>query len=196
MIFKKFEIWVLFATNWGLFFDTISSALAWTVSFVEFRIGPDSSPRTLAKVYWATFNAAISSAFFITTFRYMLLRIELNDISKVAGDVMAHVINSVLMFCLLITSRHPMRLLHFYIPAIFCIVYMLFTLIYYKAGGLSPFDTVWIYPVLDWSQPRRTSLWAVISTCSIIVIHFVVVGITLGRDALTKQYTNPPVQVP
>lgn len=192
----KFGLWFIFMTHWGLLFNTISAALAWTVSVVEFLKGPDSSPTSLVKLYWSVFNATISVAFFITAFYWAMLTdmdVEVDYALDPVLDVFVHGINSVLMFCLLITSRHPVRLLHFYIPLILGIIYMLFSVIYYAAGGLSPFGTAWIYPMLDWSNPGPTILLSVGSALLIVVIHFIVVGMTLGRDALTKRCREPRV---
>ncbi|KAJ8735752.1 hypothetical protein PYW07_007372 [Mythimna separata] len=192
----NFGHWFIFMTHWGLVFNTISAALAWLISVVEFLRGPDSSPTTLVKLYWSVFNATISVAFFITGFYWALLTdltVEADYALDPVLDVFVHGINSVFMFCLLITSRHPTRLLHFYIPLILGISYMLFSVIYYAAGGLSPFGMVWIYPMLDWSKPGPTILLSFGSAVMIIVIHFIVVGMTLAREALTKRFREPTV---
>ncbi|KAJ8736156.1 hypothetical protein PYW08_006812 [Mythimna loreyi] len=193
LIVIRFDHWILFVTHWGLVLNTIASALACAVSLMEFHKGPNSNPKTLVKLYWASFNTAASSALFITIFRYLFVTLKLINVISYVGDVMAHVMNSVLMVCLLVSSRHPTRLLHFYFSLIFGMVYALFTIIYYLTGGLSPFNTTHIYPNLDWARPGETTIWTVFSMCSIIAFHIVVVGITLGRDALTKKCRNPTV---
>lgn len=53
-------------------------------------------------------------------------------------DVMLHGVNSLVMFVELIFSAHPSRLLHVMQPLYFAGAYMLFTVIYYFAGGVDP----------------------------------------------------------
>ncbi|KAJ8736157.1 hypothetical protein PYW08_006813 [Mythimna loreyi] len=189
----KFGHWFIFMTHWGLLFNTISALLAWLISVSELFNGPDSNPNKLVKVYWTVFNASISIAFFITAFYWILLTgiVEADYALDPVLDVFIHGINSVFMFCLLITSRHPTRLLHFYIPLILGIIYMLFSVIYYAAGGRSPFNTHWIYPMLDWEKPGPTILLSVGSAFSMIVLHCIVVAMTLCRDALTRRFREP-----
>ncbi|CAH0695397.1 unnamed protein product [Spodoptera exigua] len=150
----------------------------------------NSSINTLVKWYWVSFNSTITIAFFITAFYWTLLS-DNEEITQELDfdpvlDVFVHGINSVVMFCLLVTSRQPTRVLHFYVPLTLGIVYMLFSLLYYFFGGLNPFGGVWIYPMLDWSEPGPTILLVVISALLMIVVHFVVVSMTLIRDAVTK----------
>ncbi|XP_022821949.1 protein rolling stone-like [Spodoptera litura] len=181
--------WFIFMTHWGLLFNALATGLACAVSGVKLFTGLDSSISTLVKVYWVSFNSTITIAFFITAFYWTLL----SDDDLLADyafdpvlDIFVHGINSVVMFCLLVTSRQPTRILHFYVPLALGIVYMVFSLLYYFLGGLSPFGTVWIYPMLDWSDPGSTIVLVIISALLMIVLHFVVVSMTLIRDAVTK----------
>lgn len=53
-------------------------------------------------------------------------------------DVMVHAINSVVMVVELVCSAHPSRLLHIMQPLYFAAAYMIFTVVYYFAGGTDP----------------------------------------------------------
>ncbi|PZC75543.1 hypothetical protein B5X24_HaOG205970 [Helicoverpa armigera] len=187
--------WFIFMTHWGLLVNTVASVLAFSVSLAELIKGEDSTPPTLVKCYWLCYNTAITIAFFITIFYWSLLTdvVEGDYALNKVLDVFIHGINSVLMFFLLATARHPHRLMHFYIPVLFGIIYMIFSIIYYFAGGLSPFGTNWIYPMLDWSKPGETVLMVVGTAILIIVIHLIVTAMTVGRDALTKKYRDTTV---
>ena len=54
-----------------------------------------------------------------------------------ALNVFVHGTNSVAMFIELCIVAHPTRLLHCYWPSMFGIIYIIFSIIYFAAGGLS-----------------------------------------------------------
>lgn len=53
-------------------------------------------------------------------------------------DFFLHGMNSIIMFILFMTSRHPTRLMHFYFVLCIGVIYLAFSGIYYAAGGLDP----------------------------------------------------------
>lgn len=55
----------------------------------------------------------------------------------IAQDFLTHAVNSVLMLLLLITSRTSFRILHFYLPVGIGLLYLIFSAIYYAAGGIN-----------------------------------------------------------
>lgn len=46
--------------------------------------------------------------------------------------------------------------MHFYQPLVFVLSYVVFSIVYWAAGGLSPFGQPYIYAILDWEKPYRT----------------------------------------
>uniref|UniRef100_A0A2A4JV90 Protein rolling stone-like n=1 Tax=Heliothis virescens TaxID=7102 RepID=A0A2A4JV90_HELVI len=180
----------IFMTRWGLYVNTITSFLACCVSLTELFRGSNTTPAVLVKAYWLCYNISSTLAFFITIFYYSFL----TEVAAEGGyevnpvvDLLLHGINSVLMFCLLITSRHPHRLMHFYIPLLFAIIYVIFSVIYYFAGGMSPIGTHWIYPQLDWEKPGEAMILIVAVALVLSVLHMVVALMTLCRDAITRR---------
>lgn len=67
-----------------------------------------------------------------------------------------HIINSVYVLIDLWVVASPLRILHFYIPFIYLTIYLIFTLIYYYAGGLTPDGKSAIYPIMDWENLQVT----------------------------------------
>lgn len=67
--------------------------------------------------------------------------------------------NSVFVILDLMVSATPIRLLHFYQPIMYLAIYVLFSVIYYLAGGLTYDGSSYIYPVLDWTKPGDTTLF-------------------------------------
>ncbi|XP_026319578.1 protein rolling stone-like isoform X2 [Hyposmocoma kahamanoa] len=103
-------------------------------------------------------------------------------------DFFLHGMNSIIMFILLMTSRHPIRLMHFYFVLCIGIIYLAFSGIYYAAGGLDPLGNHYIYPTLDWKLPGQTAIMAVVAAVSLIVVYLLVVALGAIRDALTGNF--------
>lgn len=45
--------------------------------------------------------------------------------------------------------------------------------------------------MLDWAEPGMTILVTAGSAILIVVIHFIVAAMTVGRDAVTKRFQTP-----
>ncbi|OWR43541.1 hypothetical protein KGM_215655 [Danaus plexippus plexippus] len=103
-----------------------------------------------------------------------------------ALDILIHAVNSVLMLVLLFTASHPSNLLHFYFAIILAVIYVIFNVIYYFAGGTDPFGNAFIYPVLDWSNPGVAGITVVFSAILIIILHIIVTLMTEARDAIAR----------
>ncbi|CAB3241030.1 unnamed protein product [Arctia plantaginis] len=141
------------------------------------------------KTYWIFINIATPIAFFITIFYWIFLAdIGTDGASSInlVLDLFIHLVNSLLMLALVLVSRHPVRILHFYWPVGVAIIYMIFTIIFHFAGGLSPFGTSYIYPMLNWDEPGITVVVVLGSALGLIIMQILVVIITLARDRLTR----------
>ncbi|KAI5644967.1 protein rolling stone-like [Phthorimaea operculella] len=189
----NFGLWFIFLTNWGVFIDTVASFFAVVVSLHVYRKGPfdPSSPLPwYVKAFWASYDIAVMMSFFITAYYFALLRMDYSEFGAwdIANDVLTHGANSVLMFFLLMTSRLPSRVLHFIYPVCFALVYVIFSLIYYLAGGKSPFDEHYIYPFLDWERLELTIPATIVTAILIILMHELVVGMASFRNWLSKGY--------
>lgn len=53
-------------------------------------------------------------------------------------DVFTHGVNSIIMFLLLFTSNISVYFVQFLFPFALMVIYMVFTIIYYYAGGTNP----------------------------------------------------------
>ncbi|XP_014356575.2 protein rolling stone [Papilio machaon] len=188
-----FGYWPIFLTHWGLILNTIEAAFGVIVSARAYLRGPIDAtfglPRYV-KMYWAMTNIATVVAFFITVFYWSFLTGEVaedSDMNKTV-NVFVHAVNTVLMLSMLLSSRQPLNLLHVYQSVSVPLIYLIFSLIYYYAGGTNPLTGgSYIYPPLDWSQPGIASITVVLSLVLLIVIHAVCVLLTFGRDALGRR---------
>ena len=109
------------------------------------------------KLSWLLFNINISIAPLVTVVYWSLL----HDFSDSAGrdplgfgtNVNIHAINSVLMILDLFVSAYPVRIVHCVYAIAYGVVYVVFSLIYWAAGGVNPYNgEPAIYPVLDWEN--------------------------------------------
>ena len=89
-------------------------------------------------------------------------------------NITTHAVNVayvVLEFCI---SGIPVRILHFYQIFIFGLVYCIFTVIYWMAGGTNNHGKPYIYSVLDYGEdPGKAALWVVLIHIAVVLVHCV-----------------------
>jgi len=88
----------------------------------------------LHQMAWAMSSTAQVNAFFITVFYWSLLYGGNNSY----WNTFAHALNSIVVLLDLGTAAKPWRLEHVYWPVCFGLWYLIFSLVYYGAGGLDP----------------------------------------------------------
>ncbi|XP_047985637.1 protein rolling stone-like [Leguminivora glycinivorella] len=191
-VLSSHGFWWIYLTHWGIVANALTATFAFAISLKVYFSGPIESTFGLPwyiKLYWFLFNASVPVAFMITLFYWTFISGAF-DIPglNVTLDVFVHGINSVMMVLLLISARHPTRLLHFHHTVGFGIFYLIFNIIYYYAGGLDPNGNVWVYPMLDWSNPGPTVLVVVGVAIGLIILHCVVVLIALCRNHFSRRF--------
>ncbi|XP_034834767.1 protein rolling stone-like [Maniola hyperantus] len=186
--------WPIYLTHWGLVFITVASGFGFVVAVIAYLQGSIDDTFGLPwyiKVYWASYNIAIPLAIFITIFYWIFLANASEDFAvNFVLDMFIHAVNSILMLILLFSARQPSNALHFYFLIVLSIIYIIFTVIYYAAGGTDPFGNPFIYPVLNWSDPGAAVLMIIISIVLVTIIHFITVLLSLARDALGRTCRN------
>ncbi|CAH2231659.1 protein rolling stone-like [Pararge aegeria] len=186
--------WPIYLTHWGLVFITVACGFGCAICYTAYTQGSIDDAFELpwyVKVYWVSYNIAIPLAFFITIFYWVFLANATQDFAvNFVLDIFIHAVNSVLVLILLLTARHPTNALHFYFLIVLSVIYIIFTVIYYVGGGTDPFGNVFIYPVLDWSNPGPSVVMMIISIVMVTIIHFITVLLTLARDALGRSCQN------
>ncbi|XP_038207725.1 protein rolling stone-like [Zerene cesonia] len=181
--------WPIYLTHWGIAVNMICTGFAFAVSvlaYIKQPYGDDFKLPWLVKVYWVSSNIAIPLSFFITIFYWGFLSGELEFAIDKVLDIFIHAINSVVMLLLLITARQPVYILHFYHVVLFALIYLLFSVIYYAAGGTDMLGNPFVYPMLDWSNPGIAVLTGVFSAVLIIILHFLISLIVVGRNAFSR----------
>lgn len=99
-------------------------------------------------------------------------------------DVQTHGITLVYVMLNLALTGMPVRIYHLIYPFFFAVLYTVFTVIYYYAGGVSKNGKRYVYKgVLDWADPNTSLTWiSILSFAGIPVIHVLLVyGLHLLR---------------
>ncbi|CAH2050722.1 unnamed protein product, partial [Iphiclides podalirius] len=188
---------LLYMTHWGLLLILIESFFGIIAAGKNYCELSDMKPALpwYLKGYWILYNISIPVAFLITVFYWAILNTSVKKINYAPNpvlDVMLHGVNSLVMLVELTMSGHPSRLLHIMQPLYFALVYLIFTLTYYIAGGLDPWGHVFIYPVLDWSKPEQTLVVAVLTGLFLALMHVLAVAIATARDLIARRcFTTP-----
>ncbi|KOB74293.1 Uncharacterized protein OBRU01_09365 [Operophtera brumata] len=190
----RFGFWFIYLSNWGLLLIVLTMAFSTSVcGYVYFKRPIDATFGLpwYVKTYWVLYNITIPVAFLITVFYWGVLKtstsVHVNYAPNPILDVMVHGINSVVMLVELICSAHPSRLLHIMQPLYFAAAYMLFSVIYYFAGGTDPWGNPFIYPVVDWSKPGQTMVVITLTGLFLALMHLLTVAVATGRDAIVSR---------
>ncbi|XP_049877612.1 protein rolling stone-like isoform X1 [Pectinophora gossypiella] len=185
--------WFIYVTHWGYILVALSTGFGAAVSACVYFNRPIDATFGLpwyVKTYWVLYNITIPVAFLVTIFYWGVLRSSVKKLNYAPNpvlDIMLHGVNSAVMLVELLCSAHPSRLLHIMQPLYFAGVYVLFTIIYFFAGGLDPWGNPFVYPVMDWSKPEQTLIVVTLTALFLGLIHLIVVGIASLRDLIAKR---------
>jgi len=109
------------------------------------------------KLLWALCNTNYSLAVMITLVYWITLYTperHFLDFENFSGHLLIALFNVVDIFI----SNRPWRLLHFVHPIIFGGIFGIFSVIYFLAGGTNYYFEPFVYHIIDWAHPARTTL--------------------------------------
>ena len=117
------------------------------------------------QVTWLLYNVAFSAGILVTVFYWAFV------LEGTPGflDVSAHALNSVVILIEFFLGRVPIRLLHAIYTMFYCTVYVIFTVIYWKAGGLNAEDETYIYEDVDYDKNSAGEILAMVLPAVLIV---------------------------
>ncbi|XP_011567957.3 protein rolling stone [Plutella xylostella] len=184
--------WLIYMTHWGLLINTLAAGCGVYVSLRGYFGEPAESGFELpwyVKTYWVLHNAAVTMALLISIFYWAFLTDSAEGqeyaVDKVL-DYFIHAVNSVAMLLLLLSGRQEFRVMHVLHALAFATIFLLFSLIYYAAGGTNGLGNDFIYPTMDWSRPGFSALNSVLTVIMIVLIHLLVVAVAAARDGLGR----------
>ncbi|CAH2231657.1 jg19476 [Pararge aegeria aegeria] len=176
-----------------------STGFAVATSARVYLYGPISADLNLpwyVKTFWVLHNVSVPVAFLITVFYWTLLyNVDFQEEMDRGLDIAVHAVNTLIMMLMLMSSSHPTRFLHMIHPFLFALTYVVFSAVYYLAGGINPLGDPWIYPVVNWSDPGPTILVVFVTGLLLVSLHFITIGLSAARDALANRIIRPSVTV-
>ncbi|XP_019642092.1 PREDICTED: protein rolling stone-like [Branchiostoma belcheri] len=186
---------LIFLTQWAYIVLTLHIVVSAGLCFADYYMyyssrsqrgeaASDDNPLPwYYKLYWILYNVAFCSGICVTLLYWILLR---GDNS--AGSILTHSVNSVTIVIDVMLSGLPCRLLHFVYPSTFGLVYIIFSVIYWAAGGTGLYDYPFIYPYLDYGG--RPDLAAIVAVLGVLVAvplcHCIVFALALVRETLVR----------
>ncbi|XP_050413775.1 protein rolling stone [Patella vulgata] len=187
--------WFIYLTNWTYFMLTVETIVE-AIILIYVRIwrkdivqGLNKDMPWFLKLLWILYNIATTASFIVTALYWSMIFKASKGVNPVSLAV--HGINSVYVFLNLFITAVPNRILHFYQPVIYGIIYTVFTAVYHAANGTNMRDQPYVYSVLNWDKPTKTIIMAIISTfIAIPIMHLFVYLLYFIRVSVYHQCRN------
>ena len=127
----------------------------------------------------------------VTVIYWSLLRAPI----PILLDLSLHAFPCILGFIDVILTPVPVKLQHAVYPMAYGVVYVIFTLIYWAAGGTDPNGNTGIYPgLLDWEDPGTTCITIACSMVAVIISQVILWGIYKIKMTIIKRTGSTPVE--
>ncbi|XP_051159726.1 protein rolling stone-like isoform X1 [Leptopilina boulardi] len=171
------HLWGIYLTNWDLvlglmqsFFGALIVTRRWKLQkCCDFNaINLELSP--LLKSYWFLYVVTCTLALSVTIIYWSVIynpQIHSVDIL----NILLHVFNSILMIVDMCMVKIPIFLFSAWWCLIVALLYVLFSIIYYAAGGVDKLGNHFIYAILDWKKPMRTVIVCLVVTIFLLIVH-------------------------
>ncbi|XP_050682070.1 protein rolling stone-like [Leptidea sinapis] len=183
--------WLVFLTNWGILFVFLMTISGLSVSIMSARKKlSDASSGDLpwyVSSYWLIYNVITTVAIMITGLYWILLYnpdASEEDVNFWL-DLSTHGFNSCIVFIELMVSRTPLRFVHIYQPLTVGLWYLVFSVIYYFAGGTDEIGNPYIYSVLNWQEPDQCMTLAAVSLGGVFAVFTSLWLLTIFRDKVS-----------
>lgn len=99
--------------------------------------------------------------------------------------IQLHGVNAVLVFLDLALSRVPYQLLHFPYSTVYTAAYIIFSVVYWGAGGVNHIGQPYIYSVLDYGGQPISALFAILIVFAPIAAFLALFVLALLRDVVS-----------
>lgn len=175
-----YDKWLIYLTNWDMLLGVIQALIGGILVSKRWRLQkvPGFNPCGLKlgfteRFYWFLYVVTTNMAIGVTiTYWVTVYNPEINHLDPL--NIMLHVCNSVLMLIDFFVTSIPFRLRNFWWCLSVVVFYLIFSVIYYAAGGLDKHDYHYIYKILDWKKPALTSLVCAGGLTFVTVLHCVI----------------------
>lgn len=185
--------WLIFVTHWAYTLLCVYFLWAAVITLLcQQDIDSDANNEAplpwYMRVQWFLFNTGITAALTITI-GYWALIFDPDDPDFVvdAISISVHAINTLMAVIEIFLSAIPVRILHMIYPMIFGVIYVIFSVIYWAAGGREPYNNGnFVYEVLDYGNEPGTAVGAALGMVLVVlpVMHTIVWALSKLRDKL------------
>ncbi|KAL1492820.1 hypothetical protein ABEB36_011002 [Hypothenemus hampei] len=192
--------WPIYLTNWGftlIMLQNLLNSIMLIVSLISEKVINKSDLKEkivrIYPVYWA-FNIISTPVAFTISIIYWTLIFGAEGATFTAMNFIVHGLNSIITIIDLCVVCHPIKIFHFIYPLLFALSYTIFTIIFYIAGGTTKTGSRYIYPILKWDQPGKTTGICAGVMGLMIVLHLFTFGIYRARIKLFDRFVRPRIK--
>lgn len=195
--FYMYDKWPIYLTNWDVTLGFTQALIGGILVSKRWRLQrsvPEFDPCRLKlespeRLYWFLYVITTNIAIGVTVSYWLTVyNPKMHQLDPL--NIMMHVCNSVLMVIDLFVTSIPFRLRNFWWCLSVVVLYLIFSLIYYVAGGLDRNGYHYIYKILDWKRPARTLLVCAGGLTFVTVLHCVTCMLAEARDRLYHKVTK------
>ncbi|XP_017790762.1 PREDICTED: protein rolling stone-like [Habropoda laboriosa] len=185
-----YDKWLIYLTNWDLVLGLCQALLGgflvsrrWKQQKVS-----DFDPSTLVlgsidRVYWFLYVVTTTTAFGVTiTYWCSIYDPSIHHLDPL--NIMLHVCNSILMVIDFCVTSIPFRLRNFWWCLTIVFFYVIFSIVYYLAGGLDKNGYHYIYKIIDWKKPLQTTLVCIGEAIFITILYSLMCFLERLKDKL------------
>lgn len=106
-------------------------------------------------------------------------------------DFLVHGLNVIMSISDIFIGKRPCNMSHFYQPLAALVPYVIFSVIYWAAGGRRENGISFIYPVLNWENLELTAPFLVIGlTIGLPLVHGLIWTLHLLRDRILTRFNE------
>jgi len=143
---------------------------------------------TFLQALWLISNVASSCGLLISLVFWTVLFPYIKTANH--ETIQAHGINVVIILLDLWVTSLPVYMAHVYQPYCFLTLYVVFNAFYWAAGGISPFGTKAIYPILNWDKGIIVGVSAIVLSIVMIIIQALLVLFVRLRNYCGRDKPN------
>ncbi|XP_033216874.1 protein rolling stone-like [Belonocnema kinseyi] len=171
------QLWAIYLTNWDLILGLTQSLLGaiivsrrWNLQKLA-NFNPDNlNLSLLERTYWFLYVVTSSMAICVTIIYWGAVFDPKTHVVDFL-NILLHVCNSLLMIVDLCIVKVPFIVISFWWCLLVALAYVLFSAIYFVAGGVDKLGNRFIYPILNWEKPGMTLGVCFGVTIFLIIVH-------------------------
>ncbi|XP_072163767.1 protein rolling stone-like [Diadema setosum] len=152
MLGAKFLIYL---TDWTYIVATCYTCFAFfnvVVDFLKSRKSAAIEDTLRYQIQWCLFNITATPSLIVTVVYWLALYPFMDEKLPVFLDVSFHLLPAIVCLVEVFVTLIVVRFVHVVYPLSYLLVYLIFAVIYWAAGGTDPLGNPFIYPIIDFGN--------------------------------------------